>query len=166
MFPIVQQQHKWQMATTAKVRRTQIMCCLRVHPPSLIGLCCQSYFGLPEAWGQHISTTVCCSVDCQPGGSLLRVDPLMLLLPRRPIHPPAGKHLHPLGCSKAPSVNGKGSSAFSNWLDHIPARRLSAHYAVIPNNLCPGDCLTSAYISHLKPHGLSGWGSTLLTLLY
>lgn len=39
--------------------------------PLPIGLCCQSYFGLLEAQGQHISTTVYWSVDCQPGGSLV-----------------------------------------------------------------------------------------------
>lgn len=37
-------------------------------PPPLSG--CWSYFGLPEAWGQYISTTVYWSVDWQPGGSL------------------------------------------------------------------------------------------------
>lgn len=47
------------------------MCCRRASPLLSCVLCCQSYFGLPEAWGQYISTTVYWSVDCQPGGSLV-----------------------------------------------------------------------------------------------
>lgn len=136
------------MATRAKVRRTLIMCCL-CAPTRWLEL--SKLFWPPRGPGSAHKHH--CLLVCWPSARRISGlwDPLMLLLPRRPIHPPAGKYSHPLSSSKAPSVNSKGGSAFSNKLDHIPTRLLSARYAVIQNYLCfVDDRLTRVYIIHFK----------------
>lgn len=114
-----------QGAISAKLRRTPIMCCLHsfFFLPFLVDWCCQSYFCLAEAQGQHISTTVYRVRWLRASRVSTPRAPLYCAAQTAHSSPPAGKHSHPSqslkGSLSSTARAAKGS--VMSWIKFLQA---------------------------------------------